>query len=81
MPDTEQECLILRIVLILQASECYILCGQKEWGNTSQWIIRSIKVMVSTIQFHFTSYTLHKRKGNYALFFKSIQKGFYPQTS
>lgn len=30
MPDFEQECLILRIVLILQASECCILCAQKE---------------------------------------------------
>lgn len=31
MPGTEQECLILRIVPILQASECHILCAQKEF--------------------------------------------------
>lgn len=34
MPDAEQECLILRIVQILQASEYHVLCSEKELCNT-----------------------------------------------
>lgn len=34
MLGTEQECITLRTVLLFQASDCHILCPQKELYNT-----------------------------------------------
>lgn len=58
MLGTVQECLILRIVLIFQASECHILCYRKSCVILYSELCGK-NVMVEIIQLHFTFYTLH----------------------